>query len=309
MSAARVFLVSGATGLVGSRLVAQLLADGLVVRALTRDLKAASGRLDPRALLVRWDGSRVPVDAVHGAEAVVHLAGEPIFGGRLTTARKRRIYDSRIESTRSTVKAISALPEASRPRVLICAGAVGYYGSRGDEELPEEAAAGEGFLADVCRDWESAALEAEEFGVRSIALRMGVVIAREGGALPALALPFRFGLGGRLGDGRQWFPWIHAEDLVALIFAAAREPGYRGPINAVAPEPVRNRDLTRVVAAELRRPALLPVPGFVLRLALGELAEELLGSRRVVPRHARAQGFEFRHHSIESAIAAELGGA
>jgi uncharacterized protein (TIGR01777 family) len=307
VSAPRVHLVSGATGLVGRRLVASLLADGLVVRALTRDLKAASARLDPRALLVRWDGAYLPVDAVNGADAVIHLAGEPVFGGLLTAGRRRLIHASRVASTRALVKSIGALPEASRPEVLVCASAVGYYGSRGDAELGEDAAPGEGFLAEVCRDWEAAAFEAEAHGVRAVALRIGVVLAREGGALPLMTLPFRFGLGGRLGNGRQWFPWIHVDDLVALLRAVSGDPGYRGPVNAVAPEPIRNRDLTRLLARQLRRPALLPAPAFALRAALGELAGELLGSRRVVPRAARERGFVFRHPAIEEALALELG--
>jgi uncharacterized protein (TIGR01777 family) len=308
MSAPRVHLISGATGLVGSRLAAALIAEGLVVRALTRNLREASARLDPRALLVRWDGAQIPVDAVNGTDAIVHLAGEPIFAGPLTAGRRRAIHASRVESTRSLVRAIAALPESSRPQVLVCASAVGYYGSRGDEELPEEAPPGEGFLAQVCREWEAAALQAEDLGVRCLTLRIGVVIAREGGALPRLALPFRYGLGGRLGSGRQWFPWIHVADLVALVSSVLRDNDYRGAVNAVAPEPVRNRDLTRVVAAQLGRPNLLPVPAFALRAVLGELADELLGSRRVIPQRALAGGFEFRHHSIESAIEAELGG-
>lgn len=306
MRVLRVHLVSGATGLVGRRLTASLLSDGLVVRALTRNLKGASARLDPRALLVRWDGTRMPVDAVGGSDAVVHLAGEPLFGGLLTAARRRRIYASRVESTHSLVKAIGALPESSRPAALVCASAVGYYGSPGEAELAEDAPPGQGFLADLCRDWEAAAQEAESLGVRSVALRIGVVLAREGGALPNLLRPFRYGLGGRLGSGRQWFPWIHADDLVALVRAVLVDEGYRGPVNAVAPEPVRNRDLTRLLARRLRRPALLPVPAFALRALLGELAGELLGSRRVVPRRARERGFEFQHPSIESALDAEL---
>ena len=227
MSAPRVHLISGATGLVGSRLVAALIAEGLVVRALTRNLREASARLDPRALLVRWDGTQMPVDAVNAADAIVHLAGEPIFAGRLNARRRRAIHASRVETTRSLVRAIAALPESSRPEVLVCASAVGYYGSRGDEELREEAAPGEGFLARLCRDWEAAALKAEDLGVRCVTLRIGVVIAREGGALPRLALPFRYGLGGRLGSGRQWFPWIHLEDLVELVRSVLRDSSYR----------------------------------------------------------------------------------
>jgi uncharacterized protein (TIGR01777 family) len=304
----RVFLVSGATGLVGRRLVAGLLGDGAVVRALSRDPRAARDALDPRIRLLGWNGARVPPDAVDGAEAVVHLAGEPIFRGRLSATRRRRIRTSRVDSTRSLVKVIGALSPAARPEVLVCASAVGFYGDRGDEPLEEDAAPGRGFLAEVCRDWEAAALGAEQHGVRAVALRIGVVLAREGGALALMARPFRLGLGGRLGSGRQWFPWIHADDLVALIRAVARDAAFRGPLNAVAPEPVRNIDLTRALARRLHRPALFPAPAFALRAALGELADELLGSRRVLPRRALEAGFAFRHAALDGALEEELAG-
>ena len=307
MSEPRVFLVSGATGLVGRRLVARLLGDGAVVRALTRDLRAASSVLDPQVLLVRWDGAQVPVDAVNGTDAVVHLAGEPIFGGRLTASRRSRIRASRVDTTRTLVRATSALREADRPEVLVCASAVGIYGDRGEEALGEDAAPGRGFLAELCCDWEKEARAGEAHGVRAVPLRIGVVLARDGGALRPLARSFRLGLGGRLGSGRQWFPWIQVDDLVELIRAAVRDPGYRGPLNAVSPHPVRNRELAHCLARQLRRPALLPVPALALRAVLGELAEELLASRRVVPRSALDRGFSFRHESLESALAAELG--
>lgn len=306
MSDARVWLVSGATGLVGRRLVAALLADGAVVRALTRDLKSASARLDPKALLVRWDGSHVPVDAVNGVDAVVHLAGEPVFRGRLSAGRRRLVYGSRVHSTRSLVKAIGAMRREDRPSTLVSASAIGFYGSRGDEILDEEAAPGEGFLADVCRDWEAAALAAEEHGVRTVCLRIGVVISREGGALPTLAKPFRLGAGGRLGSGRQWFAWIHLDDLVAMVCASARDDAWRGAVNAVAPTPVRNAELTQLLAKRLHRPAFVPVPSFALRALLGELSQELLGSRRVVPRRAEQRGFAFRYPAIDAALEAEL---
>lgn len=306
MAEPRVWLVSGATGLVGGRLLASLLHDDAVVRGLARDLRAASGRLDPRVILVRWDGAQVPVDAVNGVDVVVHLAGEPVFGGRLSAGRRRLVYGSRVHPTRSLVKAIGALPPNDRPRVLVCASAVGYYGSRGEERLPESAASGDGFLAEVCRDWEEAARGAEEHGVRVVTLRIGIVLAHEGGALPMMTLPFRFGLGGRLGDGRQWVPWIHADDLVEMIRTAARDDAWRGAVNAVAPTPVRNSDLTRSLAHKLGRPSLLPAPAFALRAALGELAEELLGSRQVVPQLAQDHGFSFRHPTLDSALAQEL---
>jgi uncharacterized protein (TIGR01777 family) len=299
-------LVSGATGLVGARLTARLLRRGDAVRALTRNPEAAARRLGVQVSPVAWDGLSVPGEALAGAAAVVHLAGEPIFAGRLTPERRRRIRSSRVEATRSLARAIGALPESQRPRTVVCASAVGYYGDRGEERLSEESSPGRGFLADVCRDWEAAAVAAEEHGARVARLRIGIVLAREGGALPRMALPFRFGAGGRLGDGRQWFPWIHIDDLVALILAILDDAGIRGPVNANAPEPVRNAELTRTLARVLRRPAPLRVPAFLLRLALGELAGELLGSRRAVPARALAHGFAFAHADLEAALSREL---
>ena len=302
---ARVFLVSGATGLVGRRLTARLLGDGCSVRALTRDLRRGAAALDSKVLLVRWDGVHVPADALSGADAVVHLAGEPVFG-LPGAARRWRVRDSRIASTRSLVTALGALPEAERPAVLVCASAVGFYGSRGEATLEEDAEPGAGFLAELCRDWEAAARSAEVHGVRSVSLRIGIVMAREGGALHSMARPFRLGLGGRIGSGRQWFPWIHIDDVVALIRAVVDDPDYRGPVNAVAPQSLRNAQFTRALAAVMRRPALLPVPAIAVRAALGELAVELLGSRRIVPRQALEHGFRFQHTSLESALAQEL---
>jgi len=305
---ARAVLVTGATGLVGSRIVAALLARAAKreVRVLSRDPETAARRLDPRVAAVGWNGVDPPAAALDGCDGVLHLAGEPVFGGLPTAARRRRIRDSRVDSTRALVRAIGELPAAARPRSLVCASAVGFYGDRGDERLDEDAGVGEGFLAEVCRDWEAAAAEAERYGVRSAQLRIGIVLAREGGALPRIALPFRFGAGGRIGSGRQWVPWIHIDDLVALFLATLDDEALRGPINAVAPEPVRNAELTRVLGRVLARPTLLPVPGFALRAALGELAGELLGSRRVVPARALAHGFAFEHADLEAALTREL---
>jgi uncharacterized protein len=297
-------LVTGATGLVGRRLVAALAEEG-------RDVRIASRRADPRGFdpavePIRWDGRSLPGPALSNLGALVHLAGEPVFGGLLTASRRRRIRASRVDSTESLVAGIAALPESDRPACFVCASAVGYYGSRGDEQLDESAGPGDGFLAEVCEAWERAALAAGDLGVRTVCLRIGIVMAREGGALPLMATPFRLGLGGRLGDGRQWFPWIHVDDLVAMIRTAIAEPLWSGPVNAVAPEPVTNAELTRALGRVLGRPTLLPVPAFALRAALGELAQELLGSRRVVPRAARERGFAYRHPRLESALAAAL---
>ena len=304
---AKPVLVTGATGLVGGRLLPSLGKRGVRVRALTRDPERARRRLGAGAEALGWDGIEVPEAALRGAGAVVHLAGEPIFGGLPSAARRERIRASRVRSTESLGAALGRLAEAERPRVLVCASAVGWYGGdHGDAELDESAPVGAGFLAELCRDWEEAATRAERHGVRVVRLRIGVALAREGGALALMLRPFRLGLGGPLGSGRQWMPWVHVDDVVGLILFALDADAALGPINAVAPEPVRNRELTRLLAAKLGRPAFLPVPGFALRAALGEMAGELLDSRRVVPRRAQALGYRFAHPTLASALDAEL---
>ena len=300
-------LVTGATGLVGRRLVDRLCESGRAVRIVSR--RARVEGFPPEVEVARWDGRRLPAEALAGTGAVVHLAGEPVFGGLPTAVRLRRIRASRVDSTRELVASLGELPDAQRPECLVCASAVGYYGSRGDEWLEEDAASGSGFLAEVCREWEAAAAEVEALGVRRVSVRIGIVLAAEGGALPLMALPFRFGLGGRLGPGTQWFPWIHLDDLVALLCDGLADRGYRGAVNAVAPQPVTNAELTRALGRVLGRPTLLPVPAFALELALGELASELLGSRRVAPAAARARGFRFGQPELEGALERELGGA
>ena len=300
--AARPILVSGATGLVGGRLVAALGERGERIRALSR--RGGGGgpaRVDPRV----WDGVTAPREALAGARAVVHLSGEPIFGGLPTAVRRARMRASRIDSTRELARAIDSLPDALRPAVFVCASAVGFYGSRGEEVLAETATRGNGFLADLCVDWEAPVRAVAS--ARSVSLRIGIVLAREGGALPMMARPFRFGVGGRLGDGRQWVPWIHIDDLVSLILTALDDDRYSGPINAVAPNPVRNAELTAAIAEVLRRPALLPVPAFAIRGVLGALSGELLDSKRVVPERAAKLGFAYAHPEIESALERELG--
>jgi len=301
----RRILVTGSTGLVGSRLLASLRDDGLAVGAVTRRPERA--RLREGVEAVGWDGVHLAPDELAKSRAIVHLAGEPIFGGPFTAERRRRILESRVESTRALVRTLGELAPDERPRCLVCASAVGYYGDRGEEELDEDAPPGEGFLADVCIAWEKAAEPAEALGVRRVSLRIGVVLAREGGALALMARAFRLGLGGRIGSGRQWFPWIHADDLVALIRTALDDERYTGALNAVAPNPVRNAELTRALGTALRRPTLLAVPALPLRLVLGELAGELLGSRRVVPRRALERGFRFEFEEIARALAVELG--
>ena len=306
MTTDRPLLVSGATGLIGRRLLASLGDAGPPVRALSRDPRRAAGWLGPRHTPIAWDGVHVPESAIDGADSVLHLSGEPLFGGLPTPGRLARIRSSRVGSTRVIVAALAALPAARRPGTLVCASAVGIYGSRGEQELPEEAPPGAGWIAGLCREWETAALSASAYGVRVVCLRFGIVLAREGGALALLARVFRIGLGGRLGDGRQWVPWVHVEDAVGLARRALDDASLQGPLNVVAPGCVRNAELTRVLAARLRRRALLPAPGFAVRAALGPLAGELLGSRRVVPRRAEQLGYAFAQPGLEGALASEL---
>jgi uncharacterized protein (TIGR01777 family) len=297
-------LVSGATGLVGERLLEAFGDAGPRVLGLTRSPERAAASM--RGAPVGWDGLRVPHEALAEADALLHLSGEPIFGGLPTPGRLARIRASRVDSTRAIVAAIAALAAERRPRTFVCASAVGIYGSRGEEELAEDAPPGEGFLADLCSDWETAALSAAAYGVRVVCLRFGIVLAAEGGALALLARVFRLGLGGRLGSGRQWVPWIHADDAVGLIRRALADPTLRGAINLVAPGCVRNAELTRALALRLRRPAILPAPAFAVKAALGPLAGELLGSRRVVPQRAEQLKHPFAYPTLEGALAREL---
>jgi uncharacterized protein len=296
-------LITGASGLVGGALAARLRGEGRRLRLASRTpARLATG---PGVEAVGWDGRDLPRSALSGSEAVVHLAGEPIFG-LPTRARRERIWASRIDSTKSLVRRIAELPSSERPRTLVCASAVGFYGDRGEEPLSEAAAPGQGFLAELCVAWEDEARQAEPLGVRVVQLRSGVVLSLEGGALPVLSRVFRAGLGGRIGGGRQWFSWVHLDDAVALVRLALDDARTSGPLNNVSPGTVRNRDFTRALARAVHRPALLPAPAFAVRLALRDLAGELLGSRRVLPALAETLGYRFTHPDLASSLAAEL---
>jgi uncharacterized protein (TIGR01777 family) len=303
MSAARV-LVTGATGLVGRRLVASLRGDGRAVRIVSRS--PAPEGFDAGVEVVGWNGRDLPHEALAGVGALVHLAGEPVFGPLPTAAHMRRVRTSRVESTEALVRALAALPEGERPECFVCASAVGYYGSRGDTPLDETAEPGDGLLAEVCTEWERAARGAEPLGVRTVRLRIGIVLAREGGALPLIARVFRVGLGGRLGDGRQWFPWIAIDDLIAMTRAAIDDPSWSGAVNAVAPGVVTNAEFTRALGHQLGRRTWLPVPAALVRGALRGLSGELLGSRRLLPRAAQERGFRFAYAQLEPALRAVL---
>ncbi|HTQ08141.1 MAG TPA: TIGR01777 family oxidoreductase [Polyangiaceae bacterium] len=291
-------LLFGATGFVGRALVLRLRRDGHEVLAWVRDLRRAEALLG-REVTLRGPETAL-VEAVAGADAVVNLAGAPILPQRWSAARRRTLVDSRVGLTDQIVRAIEAAPK--RPRVLVNSSAVGYYGDRGDETLDEASVPGMGFLAELCVAWEAAAARAEASGVRVVRLRTGVVLGQGGGMLAAVLPLFRAGLGGRLGDGRQWLSFIHLDDLVELVATALVDERFHGAVNAVAPEPVTNRDFSDALAAELGTRARFSAPRAALALTLGEAASALLSSQRVVPRRALELGFAFRYVRIGEAV-------
>ena len=289
-------LLSGSGGLIGSALAERLSADGHRVARLVRP-----GR-EPRGDDVTWDPSAGHIDtaALPACDAVVHLAGESI-AGRWGRKKKARIRESRIRGTRLLCEALAGL--ATRPKVLASASAVGFYGSRGEKIVTEDDPPGEGFLASVCSEWEAATAAACEAGIRVVHLRTAMVLAAAGGALKKMLTPFRLGLGGRLGSGRQYWSWISLDDTVAAILHVLRDESLCGPVNLASPHAVTNRRFTRALGRVLGRPTLFPMPSFAARLAFGEMAEEvLLSSTRVEPRRLLQSGFEFRHPELEPAL-------
>jgi uncharacterized protein (TIGR01777 family) len=294
-------IITGGSGLIGRALARELGGAGHDIVVLTRDPDRA-GRLPPGVRAAKWDGKTAQgwSALLDESTAIVHLAGESIAEGRWTAEKKRRIRDSRVVSGQAVMDAIREAP--ARPRVLIQSSAVGYYGPHGDEAIPEDAPPGRDFLAETCKEWEASTAEAEGLGVRRALARTGIVLARDGGALPVMSLPFKMMIGGPIGDGRQWVPWIHIEDEVgALRFLLEREDAH-GPFNLTAPHPVTNRELTRALARALGRPGFLPAPGFALRIALGEMADMVLQGQRAVPSRLREMGFTFRWPELEPAL-------
>jgi len=288
--------LTGASGFIGSHVRAALQAGGHEVIPISR--RARPG-------FVSWPDfcQPFPGEALEGAAAVIHLSGETV-AQRWSGAVKRRIRESRVAGTERLVEALGQI--SPRPPVLVCASATGFYGDRGEEVLDETSAPGEGFLADTCAAWERAAAGAEALGIRVVRLRFGMVLGRGGGALPRMLPLFRLCLGGRLGSGRQWMPWIHIEDAVQMVLWALAEEAARGPFNAVAPAPARNSDFTRALEGILSRPAFLNVPAWALRLAMGEASEIVLSSQRAMPRAAANLGFRFRHPHVAEALRALL---
>ncbi len=325
-------IVTGATGLIGRALCRRLIARGDQVVVFSRNPAAAQQTVPGAAEYIAWEAADGGpwAAAVNGADAVVHLAGANTFARRWNAAYKREIRESRVISTRGLVAAMSRA--AARPKVFVCGSAIGYYGSPGDTPLDERAPPGAGFLAEVVQAWERAAAAAERLDIRTIMLRTavviggdtpglplpitlrgasldrpGVVLDFERGVLPLMAMPFRFFLGGPIGNGQQWFSWIHLEDEVGLLLLALDDARVSGPLNASSPEPVRNREFSAVLGRVLGRPSWLPLPYPALRLLVGEVAETLVASQRVIPAKALALGYQFRYPTVEAALRAALG--
>ncbi len=313
--------VTGATGLIGTTLVAQLLAEGAEVTVLSRDPARAVARLgaqagarlgsqaeaQPGVQAVGWDllNERAPAQALEGRDAVVHLAGEPV-AQRWTASAKRAIRESRVIGTRHLVEGLGECG-AGRPKVVVSASAVGYYGEHGEEPLDEEAPPGRDYLAEVCVAWEAQARAAQQLGVRTVQVRTGVVLDRRGGALAKMLPPFRLGVGGPVAGGRQYVSWVHVEDLVGIVRTALADERWSGPINGTAPEPLTNRELSRALGRALHRPALLPVPGVALRALYGEMAQIVTTGARVLPVKPLVLGYEFRYAHLDEALSAALG--
>jgi uncharacterized protein (TIGR01777 family) len=307
-------LMTGATGLVGTALVKTFTAaEGHTVYRLTRADSAKASVKQAGVFDLPWNpnageiggASRPdPVQVPADVDAIINLAGAPIFGGRWTKERKAVLRSSRVDMTSGLVSAIAKMKK--RPGVLISASAIGYYGDRGDELVTEESAPGTDFLAKLAQEWENEAVKAETLGVRVVLLRFGIILAKEGGALPQMMAPVKFGLGGALGSGQQWTSWIASQDVVAIIQEAIRNDTWHGPINLVAPNAMRNADFTKVLAKIMHRPALFGAPAFVLRMAMGEMAEALLGGVHAAPRVLEKHGYRFMYAHLDEALRAIL---
>lgn len=286
-------LVSGASGLIGSALLPALQTSGYEVTRLVRGA--------PSSRDVAWDPARpLAPQSVSGFDAVIHLGGESITG-RWTEAKKRRIRESRVQGTRNLAEALAAASQ--RPRVLVSASAIGYYGDRGEEVLREDSASGVDFLSEVCREWEAAAEPATRAGIRTVQMRFGVGLSRSGGALQKMLPPFRMGIGGKIGNGRQWMSWVDIGDVVGAILHVMKTDKVRGPVNMVAPNPVRNAEFTKTLASVLSRPAIFPMPAFAARLVFGQMGDELLlASQRVEPSKLLANAYVFQQTELRKAL-------
>jgi uncharacterized protein (TIGR01777 family) len=287
-------LITGATGFIGTALCARLMTSGHTLSALTRDPARAAARLPGVRITASLDEAR-------DVEAVVNLAGEPLADGRWNTVRKQAFRDSRLGTTRQLVAWMAR--QSVRPRVLVSGSAIGYYGPRDDTALDESAPPGDDFAAQLCRDWETEAMQAETLDVRTCRVRTGIVLGTQGGALAKMLPPFRLGAGGPMGDGTQWMSWIHRDDLVRMIQWLLEHDHAGGAYNGTAPTPVTNRAFATALGRALHRPAVLPTPAIALKLAFGEMAQLLLTGQRVLPAHALAEGFTFQFPTLDAALA------
>jgi uncharacterized protein len=287
-------LVSGVSGPIGAALLPSLRSRGCFVVRLVR-------RKPENEAEICWDPAQpISPDAVSGFQALIHLAGESIVG-RWTASKKAKIRESRVMGTRNLAQTLAQAKV--KPQVFVCSSAIGYYGDRGVEVLSEQSAPGVGFLADVCREWEAAAQPAADAGVRTVQIRTGVVLSPSGGALGKMLTPFKLGVGGRIGDGRQWMSWIDVQDMIAAIHHILQTDSLLGPVNMVAPKPVTNAEFTRTLAGVLSRPAIFPMPAFAVKLAFGEMGETvLLGSQRVEPANLLASGYQFRFRDLRASL-------
>lgn len=291
--------LTGASGFIGNRLIARLLERKHTLHLLGRRRPT---NLPAGVEFSVWDannGSTPPPEALHGAEAIIHLAGEPV-AQRWTSTVKQRIRTSRVDGTEALLRAIAQL--AVKPRAFVAASAIGYYGDRGEDLLPETARPGTGFLPDICVAWEGASGEARRQGIRTVLLRIGIVLGPDGGALSKMITPFRLGAGGKVGNGRQWMSWVHVDDAVGLILHALETPALQGPMNVTAPNPVRNVDFTHALGKVLNRPTLIPVPEIGLKLVFGEMATMLTSSQRVDCAAARNSGYRFLFPDLDKAL-------
>jgi len=295
-------LITGSTGLVGTALAQQLQRAGHTVCRLVRPGTSAEAIRTSEGFDVQWNPATGELGgAAVGADAVVNLAGASIAEGRWTPERKQLLRTSRIDTLRALIAALAKM--SARPRVLVSASATGYYGNRGDEILTEESAAGTDFLSEIAKEWEAEASKAEVLGIRVVRARFGVILAKYGGALPQMMRPFQFGVGGKLGSGRQWMSWITLDDTISILRLALEDGNLTGPINVVSPQPVTNADFTKALAAAVHRPALFPAPAFALRLALGEMADALLlSSQRALPAQLQKLDYKFLQPELKGAL-------
>lgn len=294
-------LITGSSGLVGSALVPALVKAGHTVCRLVRPGSVAKNEMHD-GFQVAWNPATGELGGAGvGADAVVNLAGASIADGRWSAERKTELRSSRIDTTRVLIAALAKMN--ARPRVFVSASATGFYGHRGDELLAEESLPGNEFLSNLAKDWEAEALKAEAIGVRVVLARFGVILARDGGALPKIVLPFRFFAGGKIGSGKQWMSWISLDDVIEILRFALENGNVRGSINVISPQPVQNSEFTKTLASVLHRPALFPAPPFVLRLALGEMADALLlSSQRVLPKKLESLGYHFQYSDLADAL-------